>query len=114
MTGITTIGLCGWNFLCSFGRVSFPNFNFSYHQENHSGYPTRFASPYIMRLLKRGGVDYEVRLMKRGGGGLAVVEMVKRGENEEEAGRDYGIPTGNQLKGLSSPRGFDEHAPAAV
>ena len=29
--------------------------------------------------------------MKRDGGGLAVVEMVKRGENEEEAGRDYGI-----------------------
>merc|ERR1712037_1008184 len=60
-------------------------------QEIHSGYPTRFASPYIMRLLKRGGVDYEVRLMKRDGGGLAVVEMVKRGENEEEANGEYGI-----------------------
>ena len=65
------------------------------HQENHSGFPKRFASPYIMRLLKRGGLDYGVRLMKRDDGGLeeemAVVKLMKREANEEEANGDYGI-----------------------
>ena len=59
-------------------------------QENHSGFLTRFASPYIMRLLKRGGLDYGVRLMKRNEGipeELSGINMIKRGYNNEEGGR---------------------------
>ena len=98
------IGLCGWHLV---GLVSFTvqcvkrlflvNCLMTFtNQEIHSGYPTRFASPYIMRLLKRGGLDYGVRLMKRDNEGLGEeemsgVQMIKRGANEEEANGDYGI-----------------------
>ena len=78
-------------------RLFLVNFLMTFtNQENHSGYPIKFASPYIMRLLKRGGLDYGVRLMKRDNEGLGEeemsgVQMIKRGANEEEANGDYGI-----------------------
>ena len=76
-------------------------------QENHSGFLTRFASPYIMRLLKRGGLDYGVRLMKRNEGipeELSGINMIKRGYNNEEEGGDYGIRMMKRNQELNNQR----------
>ena len=87
------IGLYWWHLV---GLVSFAFFLMAFtKQEKHSGYPTRFASPYIMRLLKRGGLNHGVRSMKRdnegleanGGHGIGIIKKKMPEVNDQRSSK---------------------------